>query len=84
MFQSEEGWEEFYDYIFPEDEAEKPNLKLLASAKAWKKKMEEMQETVETEDNAQKSGDQNVENSENPDADSPVESSSEEESGDED
>ncbi|XP_075225351.1 pre-mRNA splicing factor crn [Lycorma delicatula] len=37
---TDEGWEEFFDYIFPEDEAAKPNLKLLASAKAWKKKQE--------------------------------------------
>jgi len=34
---SDAGWEEFFDYIFPEDEASKPNLKLLAMAKAWKK-----------------------------------------------
>lgn len=31
------GWEEFFDYIFPEDESAKPNLKLLAMAKMWKK-----------------------------------------------
>ena len=34
--QSDAGWEEYFDYIFPEDEATKPNLKLLAMAKAWK------------------------------------------------
>lgn len=33
----EQGWEEVYDYIFPEDEASRPNLKLLAAAKNWKK-----------------------------------------------
>lgn len=32
-----EGWEEIFDYIFPEDEMAKPNLKLLAAAKNWKK-----------------------------------------------
>lgn len=32
-----EGWEEVFDYIFPEDELAKPNLKLLAAAKNWKK-----------------------------------------------
>ena len=37
FLQSDAGWEEFFDYIFPEDEASKPNLKLLAMAKAWKK-----------------------------------------------
>merc|ERR1712051_559449 len=49
------GWEEYFDYIFPEDEAAKPNLKLLAMAKMWKKNKEvggdaeEEQEQQETE-----------------------------------
>jgi len=34
---TEAGWEEYFDYIFPEDEAAKPNLKLLQMAKMWKK-----------------------------------------------
>lgn len=34
---SDQGWEEYFDYIFPEDEAAKPNLKLLAMTKMWKK-----------------------------------------------
>merc|ERR1712226_1066876 len=29
--------EEYFDYIFPEDEGAKPNLKLLAMAKMWRK-----------------------------------------------
>ncbi len=37
------GWEEYIDYIFPDDEEEKPNLKLLAMAHQWKQKMAEMQ-----------------------------------------
>lgn len=37
----EEGWEEVFDYIFPEDEMARPNLKLLAAAKNWKKKKED-------------------------------------------
>lgn len=37
----EEGWEEVFDYIFPEDEMARPNLKLLAAAKNWKKKRAE-------------------------------------------
>ena len=37
----EEGWEEVFDYIFPEDESIKPNLKLLERAKAWKIKQQE-------------------------------------------
>lgn len=47
VFQSEEGWEEFFDYIFPEDEATKPNLKLLEMAKAWKKQQQKVQEEGE-------------------------------------
>ena len=37
---AEQGWEEIFDYIFPEDEAGKPNLKFLAAAKNWKKQKE--------------------------------------------
>ncbi|CAG7833518.1 unnamed protein product [Allacma fusca] len=38
---TEAGWEEYFDYIFPEDESARPNLKLLAMAKMWKKKKED-------------------------------------------
>jgi crooked neck len=49
--QSEEGWEEVFDYIFPEDESIKPNLKLLERAKAWKmKQQEENPESSQTSD----------------------------------
>ena len=50
--QSEAGWEEYYDYIFPEDESARPNLKLLAMAKMWKKKREDEvgPEEITTED----------------------------------
>ncbi|XP_066532408.1 crooked neck-like protein 1 [Hoplias malabaricus] len=37
---SDAGWEEYYDYIFPEDAANQPNLKLLAMAKMWKKQQQ--------------------------------------------
>ena len=37
MFQLDAGWEEYYDYIFPDEAAAQPNLKLLALAKMWKK-----------------------------------------------
>lgn len=36
----EQGWEEVFDYIFPEDEAGRPNLKLLAAAKNWKRNVD--------------------------------------------
>ncbi|XP_072167131.1 crooked neck-like protein 1 [Diadema setosum] len=38
---SDAGWEEYYDYIFPSDETNKSNLKLLAMAKMWKQKQGE-------------------------------------------
>ncbi|KAG5892095.1 hypothetical protein JTB14_011995 [Gonioctena quinquepunctata] len=48
----EQGWEEVFDYIFPEDEANKPNLKLLAAAKNWKKQaVQEPEEQVEGTEN---------------------------------
>eukprot|EP00058_Branchiostoma_floridae_P021154 XP_002606644.1 hypothetical protein BRAFLDRAFT_57911 [Branchiostoma floridae] len=46
------GWEEYYDYIFPEDEANQPNLKLLAMAKRWKEQKErEAENEGESESN---------------------------------
>jgi len=41
FLQSDAGWEEYYDYIFPDDEANMPNFKLLQMARLWKKKNEE-------------------------------------------
>ncbi|EPQ12794.1 Crooked neck-like protein 1 [Myotis brandtii] len=38
---SDAGWEEYYDYIFPEDAANQLHLKLLALAKLWKKQQQE-------------------------------------------
>lgn len=35
-------YEEYYDYIFPDDETQKPNLKLLQMANAWKLKQAQM------------------------------------------
>ncbi|KPP73367.1 crooked neck-like protein 1-like, partial [Scleropages formosus] len=44
------GWEEYYDYIFPEDSANQPNLKLLAVAKMWKKQQEQQEEKQQEKD----------------------------------
>ncbi|KAF4072453.1 hypothetical protein AMELA_G00263180 [Ameiurus melas] len=44
---SDAGWEEYYDYIFPEDAANQPNLKLLAMAKTWKKQQQQQDEPQE-------------------------------------
>lgn len=32
------SWEEYYDYIFPEEEAKAPSLKILEMAQQWKKR----------------------------------------------
>uniref|UniRef100_A0A4W3JQ75 Crooked neck-like protein 1 n=1 Tax=Callorhinchus milii TaxID=7868 RepID=A0A4W3JQ75_CALMI len=44
------GWEEYYDYIFPEDSANQPNLRLLAMAKLWKKQQQDDEEDEEEPD----------------------------------
>jgi crooked neck len=33
----EAGWEEYYDYIFPDDQEQKKSLKILELAQKWKK-----------------------------------------------
>ena len=35
------GQEEYYDYIFPEEQGAAPNLKILEAAYAWKKRRTE-------------------------------------------
>jgi crooked neck len=36
------GWEEYIDYVFPDDQASQPSLKLLEMAKKWKESMEKV------------------------------------------
>ena len=38
---SEEGFEEYYDYIFPDEAGVAPNLKLLEAAQKWKRQQAE-------------------------------------------
>ena len=33
----ENGWEEYFDYIFPDEEKKAPSLKILEMAHKWKK-----------------------------------------------
>ena len=65
------GWEEYFDYIFPEDEGAKPGLKLLEKAKEWKRKMKEIeaQKALEEEQQRIPITDDKPVNEENPDAD---------------
>ena len=37
----EVGWEEYYDYTFPEEEKKAPSLKILEMARMWKKQKTE-------------------------------------------
>lgn len=54
---SQTCWEEYIDYIFPDDEAAKPSLLLLAKAKEWvKKQQEQKQESEEVSGKAGKPG----------------------------
>ena len=67
------GWEEYFDYIFPEDENARPNLKLLAMAKMWKKQKVvegdkegfEAEVEVKTEEDMEVVRDDDVEDGEN-------------------
>ena len=34
---SDAGWEEYWDYVFPDDTTSAPNLKLLEMARIWKR-----------------------------------------------
>ena len=40
VLQTDAGWEEYYDYIFPDDETANPNLKLSAITRRWKMQQE--------------------------------------------
>lgn len=71
FFQSDAGWEEYYDYIFPEDAANQPNLKLLAMAKMWKRQQikenddEVLEKTPAAEETMEASSDEPTAPSEN-------------------
>lgn len=62
FLQSDAGWEEYYDYIFPEDAANQPNRKLLAMVKLWKKQQieEDAPETAVEEEEASTSADEHA------------------------
>ena len=81
------GWEEYFDYIFPEDENARPNLKLLAMAKMWKKQKEvgpaDGDEEVKEEPEETTETSETNENVDADDADIKNESSSEEEDNEE-
>ena len=54
---SDAGWEEHWDYVFPDDDVNAPNLKLLQMAKKWKeaKDDEDDSDTDEDESDSDKS-----------------------------
>ena len=47
LLQEDAGWEEYFDYIFPDEEAVNVAPKLLQIAQMWKRKREEMEEKGE-------------------------------------
>ena len=52
------GWEEYYDYIFPDDQVAAPSLKLLALAKQWKKAVPGAGENDEDEEEEEESSEE--------------------------
>jgi len=49
LFQTELGWEEYYDYIFPDEEDKQGNLKILEKARLWKKQKLEQEQKLQAE-----------------------------------
>jgi crooked neck len=47
---AELGWEEYYDYLFPDDEKKVGSLKILEKAMAWKAAAEAQNKIFETAD----------------------------------
>ncbi|CAG8465506.1 17067_t:CDS:10 [Acaulospora morrowiae] len=43
------AWEEYYDYIFPDDQAQQPNFKLLERAYAWRQQQLQQKNDEESE-----------------------------------
>ncbi|XP_072032048.1 crooked neck-like protein 1 [Amphiura filiformis] len=77
---SDAGWEEYYDYIFPTDEANQPNLKLLAMAKMWKQKREDDNSDEEEEEEEEEGSDDDDEEEKPKDAKQKTDSDSESDS----
>eukprot|EP01022_Parablepharisma_sp_SALTPOND_P033026 TRINITY_DN88064_c2_g1_i1.p1 TRINITY_DN88064_c2_g1~~TRINITY_DN88064_c2_g1_i1.p1 ORF type:complete len:825 (-),score=106.77 TRINITY_DN88064_c2_g1_i1:1366-3840(-) len=53
----EAGWEEYFDYIFPDDQGEKRNLKILEMAYKWK---EQQKDATKAEGNVKKPQQQQI------------------------
>ena len=45
---TEAGWEEYYEYVFPDERAGAPNLKILEMAHKWKKQRVEEPDDIGT------------------------------------
>lgn len=56
---SEGGWEEYWDYVFPDDTANAPALKLLEMARMWKEKQLAGESESESDNDNDDSGDEN-------------------------
>ncbi|GBC00313.1 hypothetical protein RclHR1_03810002 [Rhizophagus clarus] len=44
------AWEEYFDYIFPDDQTQQPNFKLLAMAHAWRQQQQQQQQNQEIQE----------------------------------
>ena len=53
---SEAGWEEYWDYVFPDDVSAAPHLKLLEMARLWKQKKEMGVESESEEEEGDEDG----------------------------
>ena len=61
---SDAGWEEYWDYVFPDDASAAPNLKLLQMARMWKKNKELGMSESESEEEDEEEEDEEEEEGE--------------------
>ena len=64
---SDGGWEEYWDYVFPDDSSTASSLKLLQMARKWKQQQENQSDEEESSSDEEEGNDKDVEYSESSD-----------------
>lgn len=64
---SDGGWEEYWDYVFPDDSSAASSLKLLQMARKWKQQQENQSDEEESSSDEEEGNDKDVEYSDSSD-----------------
>ena len=64
---SDGGWEEYWDYVFPDDSSTASSLKLLQMARKWKQQQENQSDEEESSSDEEEGNDKDVEYSDSSD-----------------